>query len=44
MPIGHERNELRQLAVGLLRLEKKGLQATVQGRINAIMTMKDLRN
>ncbi len=40
LPIGHERNDLRQLAVGLLWLEKKGLQAIAQDRLTVILTMK----
>jgi hypothetical protein len=27
LPVGHERNDLRQLAIGLLWLEKRGLVA-----------------
>lgn len=43
LPIGHARNDLRQLALGLLWLERKGLQAMVQDRLDAALTMKDLR-
>jgi hypothetical protein len=35
LPVGHARNDLRQLAVGLLWLERKGLQATIQSRLAA---------
>jgi hypothetical protein len=40
LPAGHDRNDLRQLAVGLLWLEKKGLQ---QGRLTTILAMDELR-
>jgi hypothetical protein len=30
LPVGHARNDLRQLAVGLLWLERQGLSTTVQ--------------
>ena len=30
LPIGHARNNLRQLAIGLLWLEKRGFVATVE--------------
>jgi hypothetical protein len=30
LPIGHDRNDLRQLAVGLLWLEKRDLKANVR--------------
>jgi hypothetical protein len=40
LPAGHDRNDLRQLAVGLLWLEKKGLQ---QGRLTPILAMDELR-
>jgi hypothetical protein len=43
LPIGHARNELGQLALGLLWLDKKGLQAVVQDRLDAALKMKDLR-
>jgi hypothetical protein len=33
LPIGHARNDLRQLATGLLWLEKKGLGAKVLDRV-----------
>ena len=38
LPVGHDRNDLRQLAVGLLWLEKHGVKATVQDRETAIET------
>jgi hypothetical protein len=40
LPAGHDRNDLRQLAAGLLWLEKKGLQ---QGRLTTILAMDELR-
>jgi hypothetical protein len=36
LPIGHARNDLRQLAMGLLWLEKKGLQTRVQDHLAGI--------
>src|SRR5260370_29689392 len=39
LPVGHDRNDLRKLAVGLLWLEKKNLQATGQDRISAMLAM-----
>ena len=44
LPPGHERNELRQLASGLLWLDKKNLQATVQDRVTAILALTDSRS
>lgn len=32
LPVGHARNDLRQLAIGLLWLEKRGLVATPDRR------------
>lgn len=43
LPIGHERNDLRQLAMGLLWLERKGLQPMIQDRLDAALTTKDFR-
>jgi hypothetical protein len=40
LPVGHERNNLRQLATGLLWLEKRGLPVT--DRITAMLKRKDL--
>jgi hypothetical protein len=42
LPIGHDRNDLRQLAKGLLWLEKKNLKATVKKRI--ILSLNDRRS
>jgi hypothetical protein len=42
LPVGHERNNLRQLATGLLWLEKRGRRTTVPDRITAILKRKDL--
>jgi hypothetical protein len=36
LPIGHERNDLRQLAIGLLWLERRGLETTVQDPLSAL--------
>ena len=44
LPVGHARNDLRQLAMGLLWLEKKALQTTVQDRITLILAMDELRS
>jgi hypothetical protein len=43
LPIGHERNDLRQLAMGLLWLERKGLRPMIQDRLDAALTTKDFR-
>jgi hypothetical protein len=40
LPVGHERNNLRQLATGLLWFEKRGLPVT--DRITAMLKRKDL--
>jgi hypothetical protein len=42
LPVGHEQNNLRQLAMGLLWLDKRKLRATAQGRINAMLKRMDL--
>jgi hypothetical protein len=43
LPIGHARNSLRQLAMGLLWLERKGFVATVnEGKLDLRKT-NDLR-
>jgi hypothetical protein len=44
LPVGHARNELRQLAIGLLWLEKRNLKATVQDPVTAILALTDLRS
>ncbi len=44
LPVGHDRNDLRQLATGLLWLDKRNLQATVQDRVTAILALNDLRS
>jgi len=44
LPVGHARNDLRQLAMGLLWLEKRNLQATVQDKVNAILALTDVRS
>jgi hypothetical protein len=43
LPIGHDRNDLRQLARGLLWLEKKNLHATQTDRITAILALSEQR-
>jgi hypothetical protein len=40
LPIGHARNDLRQLAIGLLWLEKRGFVATVESGDIALSKMK----
>jgi hypothetical protein len=40
LPIGHDRNDLRQLAVGLLWLERKGPQLT--DRAATIQALEEL--
>jgi hypothetical protein len=35
LPVGHDRNDLRQLAVGLLWLEKRNLKANVRDCLTA---------
>ena len=42
LPIGQARNDLRQLAVGLLWLERKGQQATIQSRLGPSLTTGDM--
>ena len=37
LPLGHARNDLRQLAMGLLWLDRKGLKPNVQARLDAVM-------
>ena len=39
LPTGHDRNDLRQLAMGLLWLEKKGLQPAAQDHITSMLMM-----
>ena len=43
LPVGHARNDLRQLAMGLLWLNRKGMQAKVQDRQNAIAVIEGVR-
>jgi hypothetical protein len=44
LPIGHDRNDLRQLAIGLLWLEKKGLRPAALDRITSMLTMDASRS
>jgi hypothetical protein len=39
LPIGHDRNDLRQVAMGLLWLAKKGLHPTARDHITSMLTM-----
>ena len=41
LPVGSDRNDLRQLAVGLLWLEKHWMSATVRDDTAALRAMKD---
>jgi hypothetical protein len=41
LPVGHERNNLRQLAMGFLWLEKTRLKAAAQAREAALAGMID---
>ena len=43
LPIGQARNDLRQLAIGLLWLEKRGFVATVESGEIALNKTKQLR-
>jgi hypothetical protein len=43
LPVGHGRNDLRQLATGLIWLEKQGLQTAAQERLTAILAMNEPR-
>ena len=38
LPIGHERNDLRQLSLGLRWLEKKNTDASTLHRLKAVLT------
>src|SRR5882672_9695113 len=44
LPVGHARNDLRQLANGLLWLDKRNREATLQDRVNAIFALIDSRS
>jgi hypothetical protein len=44
LPAGHARNDLRQLAMGLLWLEKKGMQAAVQDSVTVQLAMDKTRD
>jgi hypothetical protein len=37
LPAGHDRNDLRQLAMGLLWLEKQGLQPAARDHITSML-------
>jgi hypothetical protein len=43
LPVGHGRNDLRQLAMGLLWLDRKGLQAVAKDRVAALLEMQEAR-
>jgi hypothetical protein len=38
LPIGHERNDLRQLSLGLGWLDKKNMDPSTLHRLNAVLT------
>jgi hypothetical protein len=42
LPIGHDRNDLRQLAVGLLWLERKGPESI--DRVATILALEEFRS
>jgi hypothetical protein len=44
LPVGPSRNDLRQLAVGLLRLHRNGMQALERERTNAISIQDQVEN
>jgi hypothetical protein len=44
LPVGHARNDLRQLASGLLWLDKRNREGTLQDRVNAILALIDSRS
>ena len=39
LPVGPDRNDLRQLAVGLLWLHRNGMDALAEGRLESISTL-----
>jgi hypothetical protein len=41
LPVGPDRNDLRQLAIGLRWLEKQRFKATVRDNASALVAMKD---
>jgi hypothetical protein len=41
LPVGHARNDLRQLAMGLLWLEKNKLRSTAKDRITVILARNE---
>ena len=43
LPIGHDRNDLRQLAIGLLWLEKRGRETMVHERVAMALAMDEPR-
>jgi hypothetical protein len=43
LPVGHDRNDLRQLAIGLLWLDRNGLRATAKDRVAALLEMQEAR-
>ena len=40
LPVGHARNDLRQLAMGLLWLDARGFRSFPQGRSDVLEAMK----
>src|SRR5207253_8927525 len=43
LPVGHDRNDLRQLAIGLLWLERNGVRATTKDRAVALLENQGAR-
>jgi hypothetical protein len=44
LTVGPDRNDLRQLAVGLLWLEKNNLHTNEQNRVTTILALEDLQS
>jgi len=44
LPIGHDRNDLRQLAIGLLWLERRGLASQVEDALGKAQSYPPLRS
>ena len=44
LPVGADRNDLRQLAIGLLWLHRRGMEALVEDRQAALQHDRDLGN
>ena len=40
LPVGKARNDLRQLAIGLLWLDKNGFRSNVQDRVTSVLAQR----